>query len=166
MGSDQIAPSFYFPKKLRKAWPMNRKRTTTIRLTAMLVSLALAAAELVIDHAVARGRSGRRRTRHQGEGHRGRVHPPLEGIRGRDASATELDPWTDDGYRRMSNTSVSVEDDAREAEVRMDRTDATAAAYGFTVSMLVDGERIQSKAKYLFPYGPMDKRVPFALEAL
>ena len=145
---------------------MNRNQTATVGLMAMLVILALAAAAMAMASPMPAAGAGAAepviRVRDTGDVFIVRWRVP-EGVAPQEQT---VDAWTDDGYRRTSSASVSVADDARQVEVHIDRTNQAGTAYGFTVSMLVDGERIQSKAKYLFPHGPMDKRAPSGLEAL
>ena len=73
--------------------------------------------------------------------------------------------WTDDGFREVTTAVIPVGDDARSYEFDSPRVGEPGNAYGFRVSMLDGDERIQSRARFKFPNGPMPKRTPASLEA-
>ena len=146
---------------------MSRKQIATVGLAATLGMLALATAAVAMALPSSAAGAGNaepviRSVRDTGDAFVVRWGIP-EGVTPQEQT---VEAWTDDGYRRMSIIRISVLDDVRQAEVQIARTDESGTAYGFSISMLSDGERIVSKPRYLFPHGRMAKQPPSGLEAL
>ena len=143
---------------------MKRKRALIAGLSAMLVVAALVAVSAVASPTPIQAASDPApsiRVRDTGEAFIVRWTVP-ESV---DPQQQLVEAWTDDGYGRLDTRYASPLDDARQVEISLARDTEPGTAYGFRVSML-DGDReIQSRAKFLYPNGPMPKRAPSGLTA-
>ena len=74
--------------------------------------------------------------------------------------------WTDDGYGRDNLTYASAGDGDRSAVVELGRDHDAGTAFGFRVTMTLDGAAVSSRDHYRYPLGPMAKSRPSGLTVL